>query len=154
MTDAVTAIGGSNTEAERGEAEENRLPKIEKGVRELPGLVRLFQAQLWLTIIGGGLGAAWAFFMLLTYELWRYGPPWPPLFALCLLLGCFILALRAERAIAEYIRYYNEERLNSAIGYITPADKLAGREKLIFAERDRKLEEARKRRAQARQSAA
>lgn len=101
MTDAVTAIGGSNTEAERGEAEENRLPKIEKGVRELPGLVRLFQAQLWLTIIGGGLGAAWAFFMLLTYELWRYGPPWPPLFALCLLLGCFILALRAERAIAE-----------------------------------------------------
>ena len=52
---------------------------------------------------------------------------------------------QAERAIAEYIRYYNEERLNSAIGYIAPADKLAGREKLIFAERDRKLEEARKR---------
>jgi hypothetical protein len=52
------------------------------------------------------------------------------------------------------IRYYNEERLNSAIGYIAPADKLAGREKLIFAERDRKLEEARKRRALARQSAA
>jgi len=61
---------------------------------------------------------------------------------------------QAERVIAEYIRYYNEERLNSAIGYIAPTDKLAGREKLIFAERDRKLEEARKRRAQARQSAA
>jgi len=60
----------------------------------------------------------------------------------------------AERVIAEYIRYYNEERLNSAIGYIAPADKLAGREKLIFAGRDRKLEEARKRRAQARQPAA
>ena len=61
---------------------------------------------------------------------------------------------QAERVIAEYIRYYNEERLNSAIGYIAPADKLAGREKLIFAERDRKLEEARKRRALARQSVA
>ena len=61
---------------------------------------------------------------------------------------------QAERVIAEYIRYYNEERLNSAIGYIAPADKLAGREQLIFAERDRKLEEARKRRARARQSAA
>ena len=60
----------------------------------------------------------------------------------------------AERVIAEYIRYYNEERLNGAIGYIAPADKLAGSEKRIFAERDRKLEEARKRRAQARQSAA
>lgn len=60
----------------------------------------------------------------------------------------------AERVIAEYIRYYNEERLNSAIGYIAPADRLAGSEKRIFAERDRKLEEARKRRAQARQSAA
>lgn len=61
---------------------------------------------------------------------------------------------QAERVIAEHIRYYNGERLNSAIGYIAPADKLAGREKLIFAERDRKLEEARKRRAQARLSAA
>ena len=50
--------------------------------------------------------------------------------------------------------YYNEERLNSAIGYIAPADKLAGRARQIIAERDSKLEEARKRRAQARQSAA
>ena len=28
---------------------------------------------------------------------------------------------QAERVIAEYIRYYNEERFNSAIGYIAPA---------------------------------
>ena len=61
---------------------------------------------------------------------------------------------RSTVSIEEYIRYYNEERPNSAIGYIAPADKLAGREKLIFVERDRKLEEARKRRAQARLSAA
>ncbi len=32
---------------------------------------------------------------------------------------------------------------NSAIGYITPKDKLEVREKQIFAERDRKLHEAR-----------
>jgi putative transposase len=31
-------------------------------------------------------------------------------------------------------------RLHSAIGYITPADRLAGRHLEIFAERDRKLE--------------
>jgi hypothetical protein len=37
-------------------------------------------------------------------------------------------------------------RLHSAIGYITPTDKLAGLETVIFAERDRKLEEARQRR--------
>ena len=60
---------------------------------------------------------------------------------------------QAERIIAEYVRYYNEERLNSAIDYIAPVDKLAGREKLIFAEMNRKLEEDRRCRAQARQSA-
>lgn len=35
----------------------------------------------------------------------------------------------------------------SAIGYIAPQDKLLGREKEIFSERDRKLSEARQRRA-------
>jgi len=35
---------------------------------------------------------------------------------------------------------YNEVRLHSAIGYVTPVDKLYRREKEIFAERDRKLE--------------
>jgi putative transposase len=55
---------------------------------------------------------------------------------------------QAERVITAYIRYYNEERLNSAIGYIAPADRLAGRHEAIHAERDRRLEEARARRAQ------
>ena len=41
---------------------------------------------------------------------------------------------------------YNEVRLHSAIGYVTPKDKLEGREAEIFAERDRKLAEARERR--------
>ena len=39
-----------------------------------------------------------------------------------------------------------------AIGYVTPADKLAGLDEVIFAERDRKLEEARDRRATARRA--
>jgi len=45
---------------------------------------------------------------------------------------------------------YNESRLHSAIGYVTPKTKLEGREQEIFAERDRKLEEARRRRAERR----
>lgn len=49
----------------------------------------------------------------------------------------------AKRQLADYIKYYNEQRLHSAIGYIAPKDKLEGRETLIFKERDRKLEEAR-----------
>ena len=32
----------------------------------------------------------------------------------------------AQRLVAGYVRHYNEVRLHSAIGYITPADKLAG----------------------------
>ena len=57
----------------------------------------------------------------------------------------------ARKITAEYVDEYNEVRLHSAIGYITPKDKLAGRADEIFAERDRKLEAARIRRAQARQ---
>ena len=59
----------------------------------------------------------------------------------------------AQRLVAGYVRHYNEVRLHSAIGYITPADKLAGRDVLIFAERDRKLEAARERRRIARETA-
>ncbi len=41
--------------------------------------------------------------------------------------------------------HYNQVRLHGALGYITPEDKLLGREQTIFDERDRKLEEARER---------
>jgi putative transposase len=50
----------------------------------------------------------------------------------------------AERRIAKYVKYYNTVRLHSAIGYITPADCLAGLSEVIGQERDRKLEAARK----------
>jgi putative transposase len=46
--------------------------------------------------------------------------------------------------------HYNQVRLHSAIGYITPADCLAGLGPVIGKERDRKLEEARFRRQEAR----
>ena len=52
----------------------------------------------------------------------------------------------ARRLIAGYVDYYNNVRLHSAIGYITPRDKLEGHETTIFADRKRKLERARLRR--------
>lgn len=42
--------------------------------------------------------------------------------------------------------HYNEVRLHSALGYITPHDMLAGRDAGIFASRDAKLEAARAKR--------
>ena len=49
----------------------------------------------------------------------------------------------ARTTIAARIDHYNSRRLHSAIGYVTPHDKLLGRETGIWAERDRKLEQAR-----------
>jgi hypothetical protein len=59
----------------------------------------------------------------------------------------------ARRIVADYVVHYNTVRLHSAIGYITPRDKLIGRDPEIFAARDRKLAEARARRRQQRQAA-
>jgi transposase InsO family protein len=53
----------------------------------------------------------------------------------------------ARRLVARFVTDYNHTRLHSAIGYVTPADKLAGREQAIFAARDRKLAQAREQRA-------
>ncbi len=59
----------------------------------------------------------------------------------------------ARRAIAEFVTHYNTERLHSAIGYVTPRDKLEGRAETIHVERDRKLAAARESRRQRRQAA-
>jgi putative transposase len=58
----------------------------------------------------------------------------------------------ARRIVADFVAYYNDVRLHSAIGYVAPKDRLAGRHPEIFAERDRKLVEARQRRKQLRQA--
>jgi transposase InsO family protein len=58
----------------------------------------------------------------------------------------------ARRIVESFVEHYNTKRLHSAIGYITPADKLAGRETQIWADRDAKLARARKNRACARRS--
>jgi hypothetical protein len=49
---------------------------------------------------------------------------------------------------------YDNVGLNSATDYITPNDMLAGRQQVIHAERDRKLDAARKLRQIGRQQAA
>ena len=61
----------------------------------------------------------------------------------CIRPGCPLSLDDARRLVANYIQHYNNERLHSAIGYITPKDKLAGRAEMIFTERDHKLEMAR-----------
>jgi transposase InsO family protein len=58
----------------------------------------------------------------------------------------------AQRIVADFVAHYNTVRLHSAIGYLTPQDKLEGREKEIFDARDRKLEQARERRKAKRQA--
>jgi transposase InsO family protein len=52
----------------------------------------------------------------------------------------------ARRVVAAFVAYYNQQRLHSAIGFITPADMLAGRAEAIWTARDQKLEAARARR--------
>jgi transposase InsO family protein len=71
----------------------------------------------------------------------------------CLRPGTPLTVADARRIIGKYVEYYNGVRLHGAIGYLTPLQKLAGREVEIFAERDRKLAEARDRRRQKRQAA-
>ena len=53
----------------------------------------------------------------------------------------------ARNLVASYVAEYNNVRLHSAIGYITPRDKLAGRANTIFATRQNKLKAAAQERA-------
>src|SRR5689334_4607235 len=60
----------------------------------------------------------------------------------------------ARRLVEGHVEHYNNVRLNSAVGYITPKDMLAGSQQEIHADRDRKLEAARKQRQTRRQQTA
>jgi len=61
----------------------------------------------------------------------------------CIRPGVLLNLKDARQVVEKYVEHYNTVRLNSAIGYIAPADKLNGKDKQIFKERDRKLESAR-----------
>ena len=45
----------------------------------------------------------------------------------------------AQRLITDFVDHYNNRRLHSAIGYITPKDKLEGRAETILTQREAKL---------------
>ena len=60
----------------------------------------------------------------------------------------------ARRVVGEFVEHYNDERLHSGIGYVTPKDKLVGRAEQVHADRDSKLALAREeRKAKRRQQA-
>jgi putative transposase len=71
----------------------------------------------------------------------------------CIRPGTPLTLEDGQQLIQEYVEHYNTVRLHSAIGYVTPADMLAGRQAEIHAARDRKLEEARQQRQQRRAAA-
>lgn len=68
----------------------------------------------------------------------------------CIRPGVLLNLEDGRQVVGRFVHHYNEVRLNSAIGYVTPADKLNGKEKQIFKERDRKLESARQARKERR----
>lgn len=49
----------------------------------------------------------------------------------------------AAKAVADFVYEYNNCRLHSSLGYITPADKLVGKEEEIYRLRDERLDSAR-----------
>jgi len=57
----------------------------------------------------------------------------------CIRPGTPSSAEEALHIVTGYVTHYNEVRLHRAIGYVAPADKLAGRETEIFTARDRCL---------------
>lgn len=64
----------------------------------------------------------------------------------CIRPGVPLSLADAKQLVEQYVTVYNQQRLHSGIGYVTPQDMMAGRQAEIHASRDRKLEEARRRR--------
>jgi transposase InsO family protein len=61
----------------------------------------------------------------------------------CIRVRTPLTKVDAIRIVTEFVEQYNGRRLHSAIGYITPQDKLAGKTESILAQRDAKLAAAR-----------
>ena len=49
----------------------------------------------------------------------------------------------AKKEVSAFVMYYNDIRLHSAIGYVTPKDKLTGRDQEVLKAREEKLAAAR-----------
>ncbi|MEY4178534.1 MAG: hypothetical protein RLY70_2108 [Planctomycetota bacterium] len=47
--------------------------------------------------------------------------------------------------VTRFVGHYNDQRLRSAIGYVTPRDKTLSRDKVMHEARDRKIAESRAR---------
>jgi transposase InsO family protein len=69
----------------------------------------------------------------------------------CIRQKCPQTLKQAYKVVTEYVRYYNQKRLHSAIGYITPIDMLNGRQKEIHDKREQRLIQAREQRKEKRQ---
>jgi len=61
----------------------------------------------------------------------------------CIRPGTPLTLEDARRIVGGFVEHYNSARLHSAIGYVTPKDKLEGRTEAILTARDRKLAAAR-----------
>ena len=61
----------------------------------------------------------------------------------CIRPGTPLSPTDATRLLTAFVQQYNHHRLHSAIGYLTPADKLCQRETEIFDQRRQKLAHAR-----------
>lgn len=53
----------------------------------------------------------------------------------------------ANRTIEKFIENYNHQRRHSSIGYVTPADRIKGKQNEFHSQRDYKLKQAREKRA-------
>jgi transposase InsO family protein len=70
----------------------------------------------------------------------------------CIRPGVPLSLDHARRMMDTYVTYYNDVRLHSAIGYVSPRAKLEGRDEAIWAQRRKNLAEANRKRNLANQS--
>ncbi len=70
----------------------------------------------------------------------------------CIRPGVPLSLDHARRMMDTYVTYYNDVRLHSAIGYVSPRAKLEGRDEAIWAQRRQNLAEANRKRNLANQS--